>query len=217
MLGKRQLPLLPDSDSDTYDDVGLTIKFNDGRQENYELVQSDEELYHDIADVYQKGSEVQSKSGYEIKHTKEDPPVPPRRPVPPEPEEDPLQQDAVYDDVGVASSGSLYCNMIASVGELQPQELEKSQTGNKEEVVEEEEDIYDDIGGTEQAHEAIKLPAFCREGSGGNVGRIQHIIKKMEASIGSGNKTFVGYHLKHEPLKQMEAEELYEPIENGTV
>lgn len=216
VLGKRQLPSLPDSDSETYDDVGSTIKFNDDRQENYELVQSDEEFYHDIADVYQRGSEVQSKSGPEVKHTEEEPPVPPRRPVSHLPEEDPLEQDAVYDDVGVTSSGSVYCNMIgAGAGELQPQELGESQTENKEE--EEGEDIYDDIAATEQAHEAIKLSAFRREGSGGNGGRIQHIIKKMEASLGNGNKPSVGHHLKHEPLKQMETEELYEPIENGTV
>ncbi|XP_021938517.1 src kinase-associated phosphoprotein 2-like isoform X2 [Zootermopsis nevadensis] len=210
LLGKRQLPSLPDSDSETYDDVGSTINFNDNRQKNYEPVQSDgEELYHDIADVYQKGSQVQSKSGSELKHTEEEPSIPPV------PQEDPLQEDAVYDDIGIASSSSVYCNMIgASAGELQQQEPEESNIENNEE---EGDDIYDDIGFTEQDHVAIKLSAFRQEGSGGNGARIQHIIKKMEASLGNGNKRSVGYHMKHEPLKQIETEELYEPIENGTV
>lgn len=218
VLGKRQLPSLPDSDSETYDDVGSTGKFNDDRQKNYEPVHpDDEELYHDIADVYQKGSEVQSWIGSEVKHTEEEPTVPPRRPVPSLHKDEPLEQDAVYDDVGVASCGSVYCNMISDgAGELQLQEAEESQTAKKEEE-EDGEDIYDDIVAIEQAPEAIKLSAFHREGSGSNGSRILHIIRKMEASIGNGNKPSVGYHLKHAPLKQTETEELYEPIESGTM
>lgn len=217
VVGKRQLPSLPDSDSETYDDVGSTIKSDDDGQQNYEPLQSDDEIYHDISDVYQRELEVVSSSESEVKHREEEPPVPPRRPVPPVPQEDPVDQEVMYDDVGVVSSGSMYCNMVGDgAGQLQSEEPEKSQAMNKE-GEEDGEDIYDDIGITEQTPEAIKSSAVRWEGPGGNGGRIQHIIKKMEASLGSGNKSAVGNHLKSTPINSIESEELYEPIETGAM
>lgn len=219
-VGKRQLPSLPDSDSETYDDVGSTIKSDDGQQ-NYEPVQSDDdEIYHDISDVYQRGLKIESSSESEVKQIEEEPPVPPRRTVPPVPQEDPLDQEVMYDDVGVVSSDSTYYNMVGDCAEqLQLEEPVKSEAINREGEKGEEdgEDIYDDIGVTEQAPEAIKLSAFRWESSGGSGGRIQHIIKKMEASLGSGNKSTVRNHLKSTPIKNTEPEELYEPIETGAV
>lgn len=216
VVGKRQLPSLPDSDSETYDDVGSTIKSDDGQQ-NYEPVQSDDdEIYHHISDVYRRGVEIESSSESEMKQREEEPPVPPRRTVPPVPQEDALDQEVMYDDVGVVSSDSTYYNMGGDGAEqLQSKEPEKSQTMNKEceECEKDGEDIYDDIGVSEQAPEAIKLSVFRREGSGGSGGRIQHIIKKMEASLGNGNKSSVGNHLKSSPIKNMESEDLYEPVE----
>lgn len=218
---KRQLPSLPDSDSETYDDVDSTIKSNNDRQQNYEPFQSDEEeIYHDISDVCLGRLTMESVSASAVQGTEEEPPVPPRRPVPPVPDDSLLDQEEVYDDVGAASPVNVYCNMVgASGGELPPKEPEKCQTVNKEgEILEEElEEIYDDIGVTEQAPEAMTLSSFHREVCSGSGGRIQYIIKKMEASIGSGSKPTVGYHPKPAPSQQMESEELYEPIENRTV
>lgn len=219
--GKRQLPSLPDSDSETYDDVDSTIKSKNDRQQNYEPIQSDEEeIYHDIPDVYLKGLAVELVSATGVQGTEEEPPVPPRRPVPPVPVDGLLDQEEMYDDVGVASPISLYCNMVgAGGGELLSNEHEKCRTLNKEGEKEEEEleEIYDDIGVTEQTPEAMTLSSFHREVSGGSGGRIQFIIKKMEASLSSGSKTAVGYHPKPAPVQQMESEELYEVIENRTV
>lgn len=223
--GKRQLPSIPDSDSETYDDVDSTIKSNNDRQQNYEPVQSDEEeIYHDISDVCVGGSAVELVSATAGQCTEEEPPVPPRRPVPPIPDDSLLDQEEMYDDVGVASAVNVYCNMVgAGGGELPPKEPEKCQTVNKEcekqeeEEEEELEEIYDDIGVTEQAPEAMTLSSFHREVSSGSGGRIQFIIKKMEASLGSGSKPTVGYHPKPAPAQQMESDELYEPIENRTV
>jgi hypothetical protein len=221
---KRQLPSLPDSDSETYDDVGPTIKSDDERQ-NYEPLHSDEdEIYHDISDMYQRRSGTESSSEPEVKLREEEPPVPPRRLVPPVPQEDQLEQEEMYDDVGVVSSVSTYCNMVGDgAGQLQSGEPEKSQTVNKGGEEEENgEDIYDDIGVTEPEPEpepepeAIKLSAIHREHFGGSGSRIKHIIKKIE-SLGNGNKSAVGYHLKSTPIKNVESEELYEPIEIGTV
>ena len=220
---KRQLPSLPDSDSETYDDVDSTIKSNNYRQQNYGPVQSDEEeIYHDISDVCLGGLGVESVSVTAVQGTEEEPPVPPRWPVPPIPDDSLLDQEEMYDDVGAASPVNVYCNMLgAGGGELPPKEPEKCQTVNKEgekqEKEEELEEIYDDIGVTEQAPEAMTLSSFHREVSSGSGGRIQYIIKKMEASLGSGSKPTVGYHLKPAPAQQMESEELYEPIENRTV
>jgi hypothetical protein len=217
VIGKRQLPSLPDSDSETYDDVGSTIKSDDGQQ-NYEPLHSDEDdIYHDISDMYQRRSGTESPSEPEVKLKEEEPPIPPRRLVPPVPQEDSLDREEMYDDVGVVSSLSTYCNMVGDgAGQLQSEETEKSQTMNKGEGEENGEDIYDDIGVNEPEPEAIKLSAIHREGSGGSGGRIKHIIKKIE-SLGNGNKTAVGYHLKCTPIKNRESEELYEPIEIGTV
>jgi hypothetical protein len=247
MPGKRQLPSLPDSDSEVYDDVGSTIKSSSDGQQDYEPVQSDEEeIYHDISDVYLRGLAVESVSETAVKGTGEEPPIPPRRPVPPQPDNNLLDQEEMYDDVGAFSPVTVYCNMVgAGGGELPPQEPEKCETVNKEaekqgeekEKQEEVEEIYDDIGVTEQAPEAMALSSiyreicgvteqapeamtlssFHREVSGGSGGRIQYIIKKMEASLGSGNKPAVGYHPKPVPVQQMESEDLYEPIENSTV
>jgi hypothetical protein len=217
VLGKRQLPSLPDSDSETYDDVDSTIKSKNERQQNYEPVQSDEEeIYHDISDVYLRGLAVESVSETEVKGKEEEPIVPPRQKVPPHPDDNLLDQEEMYDDVGTVSPVSVYCNMVgAGGGELPPKEPEKCQPVNNEEEKHEEEleEIYDDIGVTEQAPEAMTLSSFHREVSGGNGGRIQFIIKKMEASLGRGNKPAAGYH----PKQQIESEELYEPIENSTV
>jgi len=219
--GKRQLPSLPDSDSETYDDVDSTIKSNSDRLQNYEPVESDEEeIYHDISDVCLGGLAVEMVSATAVQGTEEEPPVPPRRPVPPVPDESLLDQEEMYDDVGAASPVNVYCNMVgASGGELPPKEPEKCQTVSKEGEKQEEEleEIYDDIGVTEQAPEAMTLSSFHREVSSGSGGRIQYIIKKMEASLGNGNKPTVGYHPKPAPSQQMESEELYEPIENRTV
>ena len=220
--GKRQLPSLPDSDSETYDDVDSTIKSDKDRQQNYEPFQSDEEeIYHDISDVCLGGLAVESVSATAVQGTEEEPPVLPRRPVPPVPDDSLSDQEEMYDDVGAASPVNVYCNMVgAGGGELPPKEPEKCQTVNKEGEKQEEEEleeIYDDIGVTEQAPEAMTLSSFHREVSNGSGGRIQYIIKKMEASLGSGSKPTVGYHPKPAPSQQMESEELYEPIENRTV
>jgi len=218
--GKRQLPSLPDSDSETYDDVDLTIKANSDRQQNYEPVQSDEEeIYHDISDVFLGGLAVESVSATAMQGTEEEPPVPPRRPVPPIPDDSLLDQEEMYDDVDVASPVHVYCNMGGAGGELPPKEPEKRLTVNKEGEKQEEEleEIYDDIGVTEPTPEAMTLSSFHREVSSGSGGRIQYIIKKMEASLGNGSKPTVGYHPKPAPSQQMESEELYEPIENRTV
>ena len=223
VFGKRQLPSLPDSDSETYDDVDSTIKPNNDRQQNYEPVQSDEEeIYHDISDVCLRGLAVESLSETDVQGTDEEPLVPPRRPVPCVPDVSLLDQEEMYDDVGAASLVNVYCNMVGvGGGEFQPKEPEKCQTvnkkGEKQEEGEELEEIYDDIGVTEQAPEAMTLSSFHRDVSGGSGGRIQYIIKKMEASLGSGSKPAVGYHPKPAPLQQMESEELYEPIDNRTV
>jgi hypothetical protein len=217
-VGKRQLPSLPDSDSETYDDVGSTIK-SDDEQQNYEPLHSDEdEIYHDISDEYQRRLRTESSSESEVKHREEEPPVPPRQLVPPVPEENSLNQEEMYDDVGIVSSVSTYYNMVDDgTGQLHLKEPDKSQTVNKEqEEVESGEDIYDDIGVTEQAPEVIKLSATHREVAGVSGGRIQHIIKKIE-SLGNGNKSAVGYHLKSTPVKNTECEELYEPIDIGTL
>jgi hypothetical protein len=218
---KRRLPSIPDSDSETYDDVDSTIKSNNDRQQNYEPVQSDEEeIYHDISDVCLGGLAMVLVSATAVQGTEDQPPVPPRRPVPPIPDDSLLDQEEMYDDVGAASPVSVYCNMLGAGGEeLPPKEPEKCQTVNKEGEKQEEEleEIYDDIGVTEKAPEAMTLSSFHREVSSGSGGRIQHIIKKMEASLGSGSKPTVGYHPKPAPAQQMESEELYEPIENTTV
>jgi hypothetical protein len=107
----------------------------------------------------------------------------------------------------------------AGGGELPPKEPEKCQTVNKEGEKQEEEleEIYDDIGVIEPTPEAMTLSSFHREVSSGSGGRIHYIIKKMEASLGSGSKPTVGYYPKPAPSQQMESEELYEPIENKTV
>ncbi|XP_069684682.1 src kinase-associated phosphoprotein 2-A-like [Periplaneta americana] len=207
-IGKRRLPSIPDNEGEVYDDVGSSGKFGDDSQENYEPVHSDEEeIYHDIADLYQRRSEVPFKSGTESKSPEEEPPIPPRRPVPPLPKDDSVDEDDVlYDDVGVLNGGGVYCNVPSESTKVKTPEPDQQEEENNEE------EIYDDIGVIEQQPDT-KLSTFRRE----STGRIQNIIKKMEESLSNGNKPVVGYSPKSESIKRTESEELYEPIENGEV
>ncbi|PSN47165.1 hypothetical protein C0J52_13494 [Blattella germanica] len=199
----RQLPSLPDGEGEVYDDVGAT-----DNQRNYEPMHSEDEIYHDIADVYQNGSVIQQNM--------EQPPLPPRTPIP-SVQVDLCPDDSVYDDVGVSTPPIVYSN-LPKTDEKDSEITTGARTPDKpqaDEDFEEEEGevIYDDIGVIEQLPDDPKNLGFRRESSG----RIQHLIKQMEASIGNGNKHSAS-RAKPEPVKKSKSEELlYEPIENAPI
>ncbi|KAJ9580884.1 hypothetical protein L9F63_023929, partial [Diploptera punctata] len=149
----RKLPSLPDSEE--YDDVVATDSL-----QNYERVQTEDEIYHDISDMYQNGSVIRPKC-----ESSEQPPLPPRTPVP-SVILDNSCGDAVYDDIGVNYSPSDYSNLPDCDETDRPT---VSETGKKD-ITNAEEDwevIYDDIGVIEQLPEDSKQLGFRRESLGG--------------------------------------------------
>ena len=189
---RRELPSLPDSE--VYDDVGIADS-----QQNYELVRSEDEIYHDISEMYQNGSVI---------HSQREPSLPPRTPIPSVVVENTSEE--LYDDVGLNSSFGEYYNLPRN--NKLDNVKDKSDKNNLEDDEQYGEVIYDDIGVIEQSPEDPRMSGGPLE----NSGRIQNIIRQMEASISNGNKHTLS-RVKPEPLKSTQSEELYEPINASPV
>jgi hypothetical protein len=98
-----------------YDDAGAVTNFN----ETAELQPSDEQYYDDISNVHQGNARLESKPDCEVAFEEKAPQLPPRRlppPAPPVPQNSLLEQEYMYDDIGVSKPQDRYTNVVGVDG-----------------------------------------------------------------------------------------------------
>lgn len=229
---EMDVPTPAESDSEIYDDAGSGTQFNGEGEDIYELQQSDEEeFYQDISDACQKNLVLESKPGFEVKPVEKCPPLPPRRYLPSASQDYLSDQDSIYDDV-VSNQNSEYldvavagvegsCTLAESdidvnieercswvqqnipIGQTkaQPQLFVKHEVQNDDN---DEEEIYDDVGITEELPKAVKLPILQQKLCVGNGGGIQNRIRELQASSSSGGIPIGGHRPSPKTSKQIQ-------------
>lgn len=229
---EMNIPAPAESDSEIYDDAGPGTQFYGEREDIYELEQSDEEeFYQDISDACQKNLVLESKPGFEAKPAEKCPPLPPRRCLPSASQDYLSDEDSVYDDV-VSNRHSEYPD-VAVVGvegrhtlaesgievnieercswvqqnipigqtKAQPQLFVKHDVQNNDN---DEEEIYDDVGITEELPKAVKLPILQQKLCVGNGSGIQNRIRELETSSSNGGIAIGGHRPNPKTLKQIQ-------------
>ncbi|PNF23583.1 hypothetical protein B7P43_G04943 [Cryptotermes secundus] len=220
-------PVLRD---EIYDDAASETQLYGESEDIYELQEPDEEeFYQDISDGCQKNLVLESKPDFEVRPAEKGPPLPPRR-CPPSASQDYLSdRDSIYDDV-VSNQHSEYLDM-AVVGLEGSHTLAESGTDvNKEERCswvqqnipigqtkaqpqlfvkhevqnDDKEEIYDDVGITEELPKEVNLPILQQKLCVGNVGGIQNRIRELEASSSNGVLPIGGHRPNPKTSKQIQ-------------
>lgn len=201
-----------ESDSEMYDDAGSGTQLYGESEDIYEFQESDEEeFYQDISDACQKNLVLESKPGFEVKPAEKCPPLPPRRYPTPASQDYLSDQDFVYDDVSnqhseyldvavvglegshtLAESGTdvnkeercswVQQNIPIGQTKAHPQLFVKHEVQNDDN----DEEIYDDVGISEELPKAVKLPILQQKFCVGNGGGIQNRIRELEISSSNG-------------------------------
>jgi hypothetical protein len=150
----RDVPAPADNEGEIYDYAGSVMNFN----ENPELQLYDELLYDDVLNVHQGNARLESKPDCEMQPEEKCPPLPPRRPPLSVAQDDLLDQESVYDDIGVSEQHSQYSNVVGAdrVGrknpEIQTDTISKwTHTGEQPGT------------GTEEGHKTLQ-PSTVKEG-----------------------------------------------------
>lgn len=242
----RNVPAPAESDSEIYDDAGPGTQFNGESENIYELQQSEGgELYQDISDVCQKSLVLELKPGFEVKPAEKCPPLPPRRCLPSASQDYLSDQDSVYDDIVVSNQHSEYpdaavvgvegSHTLAKSGidpnteerrswaqenipigqtKAQPQLFVKHEAQNDDN---DEEEIYDDVGITEEFPKAVKLPILHQKLYAGNGGGVQNRIRELQASSSSGGIHIGGHHPNPKTLSEIQynVSTTYESVNNS--
>jgi hypothetical protein len=215
-----KVPATDENDSEIYDDAGSGNTVNADTEDIYQLSE-EEECYQDITDVFQKNLVLESKPDFEVKPEVERPPLPPRRCLPSAFQDNLSDQDSVYDDIFVSDRHSEYSDVedVSVEGNLtmiepgrdvdveekpswvqqnipighkmaQPQLFVKHEVQNDDNG---EEDIYDDVGVTEELPKAVTLPILQQKLHVGNGGVVQNRIREHETCHSNGGILTCGY------------------------
>jgi hypothetical protein len=229
---EMNVPAPTESDSEIYDDAGPGTQFNGKGEDIYELQKSEEEeFYQDISDVCQKNLVLESKPGFMVNPAEKCPPLPPRRCVPSASQDYLSDQDSIYDDivsnqhseypdvaaVGVEGNHALaepgtdaniegrrswaQQNILIGQTKAHPQLFVKHEVQNDDN---DEEEIYDDVGITEDFPKAVKLPTLHQKLCVGNGGGVQNRIRELQASSSSGGIHIGGHHPNPKTLNEIQ-------------
>jgi hypothetical protein len=207
--------------SEIYVDAGSETQFNGEIEDIYEKSE-EEEGYQAITDVCQKNLVLESKPGFEVKPAEECPPLPSRRCLPSAFQDNLSDQDPVYDDIFVSNRHSEYSdaeevsversftlikpgrdvdieekhswvqqNIPIGHKKAQPQLFVKREVQNDANG---EEEMYDDVGVSEELPKAVKLPILQQKLCVGNGGGAQDRIREHEICHSNGGIPTCGHN-----------------------